>query len=155
VPAPGDSFVLEFGSRAGSWMALAFFAAVFGGAGYAVARALSRARADVGARWARAAGASVFAGPVVLVYVTSVAGFYDLELRQDVLRLRGLIRSTSEVPLGNVAAVRPVPFHRGTWRLEIHETSGRRHQSATSTRIDVTAAAARLQAALASDAQTR
>ena len=133
-----DSAVFEFGSRLGSWLALGFFTLIFSMIGAAVGRTI-RAR-----RTARAAGALIVAVPLALIYWTSIAGFYELELNRGAAVLRHLHPGTERIPLGEIASVQAMPAFKGRWRLRIVRTDGRQYDSATAGRAAVEAAARKL-----------
>ena len=138
-----DPGVLEFGSRAGSYSALLLFGSIFAVLGFGVWREIRR-RAPHRRRGAFVLGALLFAGPTTLVYVTSLNGFYQAEVRDGVLVLRHLHPITTEIPLAGIADVRALPAFRGRWRLSITDVRGIEYVSATWHRDAVQAGAARL-----------
>jgi hypothetical protein len=143
-----DSMMLEFGSRTGSWFALGLFGAVFGALGLGVNRETQRRSPSISAWVARGLGLLLFLGPVSLIYVTSLGGFYEAQVDRQLLRLRYLAGSTLEVPLAQISEVRAVPWYRGRWRLQVLESSGRRYESATWDRESVATSTARLKNAV-------
>lgn len=138
------SVVLHFGSRSGSWFALGLFAAMFGTLGWGVAREIRlRSRADSG--MARALGLALLVGPVVMVYASSLSGFYEAQIDGNILRLHYLFPGVvSEMALADVVMARPIPAIRGRQRLQIVDRAGRQYESATWHRDSVAQSAARL-----------
>jgi hypothetical protein len=128
---PVEQVTLVFGSRAGSWFALCLFAALFGSLAFAVSRELHRRPRPVRPVATTCVGVLLFLVPVLLIYATSLGGFYEADVDDRVLRLHYLLGATSEVPLSEVKAVRTVPSYRGRWRLEITSASAKRYKSAT------------------------
>jgi hypothetical protein len=147
---PIATMTWEFGSRSGSWLALCLFAALFGVLGWGVSRELRQRAGATGV--ARGVGLLLFLGPVVLVYASSLSGFYEAEVDGTMLRLRYLLPCHTEIPLVEVSAVEPIPWYRGRWRLQVVARSGQRHESATWHRTAVFASAARLQQLVAEPA---
>jgi hypothetical protein len=123
--------VLQFGSRSGTWFALGLFAAMFGTLGWGVAREIHlRSSRDSGL--GRVLGLALFVGPVVMVYASSLSGFYEAQIDGTMLRLHYLFpRVVTEISIADVAAVRPIPAIRGRQRLQIVDRSGRQYESAT------------------------
>jgi len=145
VPA----LTFEFGSRSGSWFALVLFAVLFAILGWGVAREFRR-RAAMAPLLARTFGAALFAGPLLLVYASSLGGFYDAELDGPALRMLFLLPATAtETPLTDVTSAEPQPWYRGRWRLVIVASSGARYESATWHREQVLESAARIKRAIA------
>jgi hypothetical protein len=139
-----DSVVLEFGSRSGSWFALAFFTAIFGTLGWGVAREI-RLRANAESGMARVLGLALMAGPVALVYASSLSGFYEAEVHGPILRFRYLIPGVAAtVLLADVVDVRPIPGVRGRLRLQVTDRNGRAYESATWDRASIAESAGRL-----------
>jgi hypothetical protein len=94
---------------------------------------------------ARGLGLLLSLGPTVLVYASSLSGFYDAEVDGPVLRLRYLLPVIqSEIPLGEVSAIEPIPWYRGRWRLRVVAKSGERYESATWHRAAVSDSAVQL-----------
>jgi hypothetical protein len=126
-----NAVVLQFGSRSGSWFALGLFAAMFGTLGWGVAREI-RLRSSRDSGIARVLGLAVVVGPVVMVYASSLSGFYEAQIDGTMLRLHYLFpRIVTEIAIADVVIVRPVPAIRGRQRLEIVDRSGRQYESAT------------------------
>ena len=131
-------------SRGGALVALAFFALIFGSLGFLVSRRLAR---DGGGVIARLTGLALFAGPMALLYVTSLAGFYDISLGPDTWQLRPLVPAFGvSVPAASIRRVDKVPAYRGTWQLRI-VAADRVHLSASARRDAVDAALTRLREA--------
>jgi hypothetical protein len=126
-----NAVVLQFGSRSGSWFALGLFAAMFGTLGWGVAREI-RLRSSRDSGIARVLGLAVVVGPVVMVYASSLSGFYEAQIDGTMLRLHYLFpRVVTEIAIADVVIVRPVPAIRGRQRLQIVDRSGRQYESAT------------------------
>jgi hypothetical protein len=88
----------------------------------------------------------LFAAPMVLLYVTSLAGFYDIELGPATWRFRPLVPAFGvSVPAGSVRRVETIPAYRGTWQLRIVTDAGV-HVSASARRDVIDAALARVNA---------
>lgn len=134
---------LEFGSRLGSWLALAFFILIFLMLAVACWREMRR-RAPRQRQAARAVAGVIFIVPVALIYASSLNGFYEAEIRSDRLILRYLFPTEYEVPLGDVATVRASPAFKRRWRLYLVTANGVRYESATADRDVVSAAVERL-----------
>jgi hypothetical protein len=136
---------LEFGSRSGSFFALALFGTVFGLVGVAAAFGLRQRFREVEPWQAILVGLALFVLPVGLIYSTSLAGFYEAEVRNGQLSLRYLLPQVVTVfPLAEVSEVSAAPAFRGRWRLHIVTVEGHRYESATWYRGPVTDAAIRL-----------
>jgi hypothetical protein len=139
-----DAGILEFGDRAGSYLAFLLFASVFAVLGFGVWREIRR-RAPQQRRTAVILGALLFAGPLTLVYTSSLNGFYEADVRGGRLLLHYLYPMTTEVRLDDIASVRAAPAFRGRWRLYVTDTRGVEYASATWRREAVQEGAARLQ----------
>ena len=135
-----------FGSLSGSWLTLGFFAAMFAGLGWVIARAIRQRTGERAA--ARVCGGLVFLVPVTLLWMTTVNGFYSVETMPDRLRLTYLSGLTTELVFSDVALVNEQPWYKGRWRLVIIDGAGRRYESATSDRTVVDRAVHGLNAAL-------
>src|SRR5262249_42504851 len=108
-----NSVVLHFGSRSGSWFALGLFAAMFGQVGWEVAREI-RLRARTHSGVARFLGLALFVGPVVMVYASSLSGFYEAQIDGQVLRLHYLFPwAVTEIAIADVVTARPIAAIRG------------------------------------------
>jgi len=143
-----NSLVLHFGSRSGSWFALGLFMAMFGTLGWRVAREI-RLRSKTSSGMARALGLALLVGPVVMVYASSLSGFYEAQVEGGTLRLRYLFpHVVAEIALADVVMARSIPAIRGRQRLEIIVRSGRRYESATWYRDSIAQSVARLREAL-------
>lgn len=138
---------MEFGSRAGTWTALALFGLLFAGLGWAVARAI-RERSEPGpGTLGRIVGLALFAGPLALIYWTSLGGFYSASVDGAQLRLHSLVPFVSTtMPLSDVRTVTAQPWYKGRWRLVVVRNDETRYESATSARDVVDRAAAELNA---------
>jgi hypothetical protein len=138
------SVVLHFGSRSGSWFALALFSAMFGTLGWGVAREI-RLRSNANSGIARVLGLALLVGPVVMVYASSLGGFYEAQIDGNMIRLHYLFpRLVSEIALGDVVMTRSIPAIRGRQRLQIIDRAGRQYESATWHRDSIAQSAARL-----------
>ena len=128
--------MLGFGSRSGSYVALAFFGLVFAGFGGVVAHMLTRCAL----RRRTAAGGGVLFGAALLalLYASSLAGFYEVEVRGPEVSLHYLLSLAPEViPLESISGVRAVAAYRGRWRLELSGAGGRRFESTVASAHDV------------------
>jgi hypothetical protein len=134
-----------FGSRSGTAVALVLFIGVFGVLGVTAAIALAR---RVRGASPGVVGILLFVVPVTLIYVSSLGGFYELELRSDVVVLHYLTAATVAVPTARVSEVVARPAFRGRWRLQVRETDGQAHDSATWSRAAVDRAVAELRTTL-------
>ena len=142
-----DGQVLLVGSRSVAMLALCFFALVFGGIAWALARALrARGRSSQSSRWVCVA---LFVLPLALIYVTSMRGFYEAEARASGVALTGLLPTArTYVDGGSVARVDATPWRRGTWRVHIVLSTGEDRVSAQTSKDVATAAADALRAQL-------
>jgi hypothetical protein len=92
---------------------------------------------------------------MLLLYASSLGGFYVAEVEGPVLRLRYLLPAARlEIPLTDIAAVESIPWYRGRWRLEV-AVSGKRYESATSRRHAVSESAEGLKRVLAAASRGR
>ena len=140
--------VLEFGSRSGSVFALALFGTVFVIIGVGVA--IEARRRAVSLTAAYGLGLFLFAGPIALIYGTSLNGFYEAAIADDgLVHLHYLLGYVDHVPLSSITSVEPRPWYKGRWRLHITDASGATYESATWHRVEVRDAATRLNAAVA------
>jgi hypothetical protein len=138
------SVVLQFGSRSGSWFALGLFTAMFGTLGWGVAREI-RLRSPRDGAMGRILGLAMVVGPIVMVYASSLSGFYEAQIDGTMLRLYYLFpRVVSEMPIAEVSTVRPIPAIRGRQRLQIIGRSGQQFESATWHPASIAQSAARL-----------
>ena len=146
---PIADLMLQFGSRSGSWFAVALFGSIFALLGFLNTRAIRQRAPEAGLTFARVVGLVFFLGPLALVWITSLGGFYELELTGNVVHLRYLTHLTDEIPAADVASVTARPAFKGRWRLEIIDRAGRRFESATWYREPVHDSASQLTKALA------
>lgn len=147
----GADLVLFFGSRSGSTCALALFGSLFAMLGAGVSRDWRRRGGAVGP--ATLLGLTLGLGPVALVYVSSLNGFYEARLSDSAVDLGYLAPLVvSRVPWAEVADAEARPAFRGRWRLHVRLTSSDHLISATSDRAVVEAAARELRAHLAARA---
>jgi hypothetical protein len=124
---------------------LCLFTALLGILGWGVAREIGR-RAHGSRALARALGLVLFIGPLLLVYVSSLGGFYRAEVDGSVVRLRYLLPAvTSEIPLAQITRVSEIPWYRGRWRLVVETASGSTYESASWHRQPIAESFARLQ----------
>jgi hypothetical protein len=138
-----DPGVLEFGDRAGSCVALVLFGSLLAILGVGVWREIRR-RAPERRLLAVVVGALLFSGPMALIYASSLNGFYEAEIRNDLLVLHYLHPARIQLALADVEDVRVAPAFRGRWRLHVVRTGGAEYESATWHRDRVHAAAERL-----------
>jgi hypothetical protein len=139
--------LLEFGSRSGSWLALAFFSLILSVLGWAVAQAARRRWRGEYVTLGRVLGLAVFLGPLLLVYASMLSGFYDAEVDADTIRLRYLVPgSVTEIPAA-LATARIAPAYRDRVRLVL-SAADRHYESTPWHRDRVTESLARLNALL-------
>jgi hypothetical protein len=138
--------VLDFGSRSGTWVALALFTVVFGALGWAVAKQI-KSQFDGSSAVARAVGLAVSAGLLSVTYSSSFGGFYEAEIANQDLQLRYLV-TESRIPLAEIVSVSATPWYKGRWRLEIATRTSSRYKSATWHREPIEESATRLNAVL-------
>jgi hypothetical protein len=146
--SPAGPLILEFGSRSGSWFALSLFTMIFAILGWGVAREVRRRSYGAARIAGRVLGLALFLGPVLLVYVSSLGGFYEAEVDGPTLRLHYLFPGdVSEIPLSDVSA-RARPWARGRWRLVVTTEAGVEYESATWHRASIEESLARLNTVL-------
>ena len=139
-----NSVILQFGSRSGSWFALGLFTAMFGTLGWGVAREI-RLRSNADSGIARVLGLALLVGPVVMVYASSLSGFYEAHVDGQIVRLHYLFpRVVTEIAVADVVIVQPIPAMKRRQRLQIVDRSGRQYESATWYRDSIAKSAARL-----------
>ncbi|MGH9241348.1 MAG: hypothetical protein ACRD3G_25150 [Vicinamibacterales bacterium] len=139
------SLTLEFGNRSGSWTALALFVVMFGLLGWSVTGAIRQRSRATSRTAARAIGTLLFVGPLLLLWTSSLGGFYVAETDGRILRLHSLLPGIrTEILLKEIALMQARPSHRGRWRLHLVSASGRRYESATWHRDAVEQSTARL-----------
>jgi hypothetical protein len=139
--------VLEFGSRGGSWFALAFFSLICGTLGWAIAREIrKRARGEL-TTLGRVLGFVLSVALIALVYASMASGFYQLELNGATIQMRYLFPGiVSEIPVAQATA-RIAPAYRGRVRMIV--TAGdRNYQSTPWHRDRVNQSLSRLNAAM-------
>ncbi len=142
-----DAGILSFGDPVGSYVALALFGVLFSILGVGIGRQIRR-RLPGRPQQAAAAGIVVFVGPLLLLYASSLGGFYEAETRGDCLVLRYLHPGRTELPLADISTVRAAPAFRGRWRLHLAMNDGREYASATWHREEIALAAERLRRAV-------
>ena len=122
----------EFGSRSGSFFAIALFGTLFGAMGLAAALGIRQRIRGVRRVTAAALGLALFVLPVSLIYTSSLGGFYEVEVQEGRLALRYLLPQCATVlPIAEIGEVSAAPAFRGRWRLHIVTRDGRRYESAT------------------------
>ena len=148
--------LFEFGSRSGSYFALALFGTIFAVLGWGIAREIRR-HFPRRPRWRAAiAGVLLFACPVSLIYATSLNGFYEAEVREDQLLLRYLLLGQVDtMPLADISKVEEAYAFKGRWRLHISRSNGERYESATWGHAAVSKALAELRARVAAERRTK
>ena len=123
---------LEFGSRSGSWTALVMFALMFGVLGWSVARAVRRRSRETAGGVANAVGILLFVGPLLVIWTSSLGGFYTAQAGGRILRLHFLLPGArTDILLTEIVVVEARPAHRGRWRMLIVSATGQHHESAT------------------------
>jgi hypothetical protein len=116
--------VLEFGNRGGSWFALLFFSALFGGLGWMIAREVRVRTNGEHLSLGRLLGALVFVGPVLLVYWSMLSGFYEVEFIGRSLRLHYLLPGVAvDAPLDHSSS-RIIPAYRDRVRFVLSTDYG-------------------------------
>lgn len=145
MPDAGAPVVIQFGSRAGAYTALALFSTMFGMVACSVWFAM-RQRVPAARRARAIVSGLLFLVPLTLVYWTSIGGFREAEVRDGRLILRYLYPWGTQIPLRDVATVRARWAFKMSWRLHVTTTDGTHYESATTNRDTVEAAAARLRA---------
>jgi len=134
-----------FGSRSGSYVALALFGTMFALLGGTAAWEIRHR----GGSWRTAlvVGGALFLGPVALIHVSSTGGFYEAELGSASVAVRYLLwPGATEVPLGSLERIEALPAFKSRWRLHLVTRDGSEYESATSARSVVETAASRLRA---------
>jgi len=87
----------------------------------------------------------LFGGLLAVLYLSSLSGFYTLEVTRDRLVTRLLIPGLSTtIPSAAVTSVTAQPSFRGRWFLVIR-TADQRFYSANASRQEATAAAEQVQ----------
>ncbi len=82
---------------------------------------------------ARILALALFAGPVGLLYTSSLGGFYEASVSDGALRLEYLSPVWHQsLPLSDLVAVEGKPAFKGRWRLHLRTASGQCYESATS-----------------------
>ena len=142
---PGTA-ILQFGDRRGSYIALTIFGVLFAVLGAGVWREIRR-RMPERPRLAWTAGTVLLAGPVVVIYVSSLAGFYEAEVRNRQLVLRYLHGLETHIAFGDIEAVRAAPAFKGRWRLHVQRTGTGEYASAAGSRDQINDAAEILRSA--------
>jgi hypothetical protein len=133
-----DPTVFTFGSRGGSVAALVFFGLIMLVLTLGVARALRSA--GVGRRLRVVFAGVLFGGLMALIYLSSLSGFYTVEVTRERLVTRLLIPGLSTtIPSAAVTSVTAQPSFRGRWFLVIR-TADQRFYSANASRQEATAA---------------
>ena len=142
------TLVLEFGSRSGSWFALAFFVVIFATLGRAVLHEVRRRSSGRHSTLGRLLGLTVFLGPILLIYASMLSGFYEAEVSGDTIELRYLVPGVvAEVP-ATLATARIAPAYRDRVRLVV--TAGdRQYESTPWRRAEVEASLKRFNETLA------
>ena len=138
--------VLHVGSRGGGYAALLFFSVIFATLGGVVAWEYRKQRPG-GPGPAVLAGVAVFLGPLMLVYYSSLNGFYEAQLSPTHLELRYLPPFSRErVAWSEISRAEARPAYRGSWRVHLILASGGELESASSNRDSIESATRRLQA---------
>lgn len=89
-------------------------------------------------RTAVGGGALFGATLLALLYASSLAGFYEVEVRGPEVSLHYRLSLDPEVILQeSISGVRAVPAYRGRWRLELSGAEGRRFESTLASPHDV------------------
>ncbi len=139
--------MMEFGSRSGSYFALALFGSLFGLLGFGVSREIRLRRPGWRLWRTTLPGLFLFAVPITLIYGTALSGFYEAELRGDQIQLHYFLPGGVDVlSIEEISRIEAEPDMncKGRWRLELYRRTGERYQSACYNRIRVQQARERL-----------
>jgi hypothetical protein len=133
-------------NRAGSATALVLFGTLFLVLVWGVVREM-RTRSAMSAGAGFVFGTLGFGALIVLLYASSLNGFYEVHVADDEVKLRYLFPQLSTtIPIATVAQVSAVPSYKSLWRLRIQVNSGRVFESTRSNRNAVNATTERLRA---------
>jgi len=101
-------------------------------------------------------GTTIAMGVFIGFYASSLAGFYDLQVRGDQVVLHYLFPDRYVTQLAvNVLKVDKEPAFKSKWRLVVHDVDGAVYQSALSSQQDVQRALTALQPVIEPDALPR
>jgi hypothetical protein len=139
----GPPMIMQFGSRAGTCLALVLFCAVFAVLSIAAVRGVARGT-GLRRRTQWLIWSIVFGVLTATLYYSSLSGFYEASLVDDRLVLSYLHPMTVELQLDAISGVRTAPAFKGAWCLYIADAQGVEYISATARRDVVEAAAATL-----------
>ena len=140
------SFIFGFGNRNESLFALALFGIILGILALGVSAVLRHPVIGAGRRASRAASVLVFGGTMALLYISSLSGFYEAQLKNNVLSLRYFVPlSRAAISWDHVISVQAVPAYKGLWRIRIRTKGGDVYESATWSRSAVQQAAHEMQ----------
>lgn len=135
----GELMILEFGSRTGSLIALSIFGLAFCALGWTMGRNFRKPMHSI------SIAIVVFIFPMVLIYKSSLGGFYEAELQDDRVYLHFLLSPfTRSLPLDGIREIDAIPAFKGRWRMEIRMLDGRQYESATWNRQAVRESALRM-----------
>ena len=126
--------IIEFGSRTGSFVALGLFLLLFGFLGWAICHYARQRIPKLPSSLAFLLGIAIWIVPLVLIYRSSMTGFYEAEQYGDRLRLRYLLEKKEiTFPLAEVIKLEAVPdsIGRDRWRLLVLQQDGQSYSSAT------------------------
>lgn len=119
---------------------------------YALVKRLASARRRAGLVLAGITALSLF----VVCYASSLAGFYDVQVRDDQVVLHYLFPERYVTRLAvNVLKVEEEPAFQSKWRLVVQDVDGGVYQSALSSRQEVEQALIVLQPVIEPDAPPR
>ncbi|HET9216816.1 MAG TPA: hypothetical protein VFR18_07550 [Terriglobia bacterium] len=140
------SFIFGFGNRSESLFALALFGIILSILALCVSAALQHPVIGAGRRASRAASGFVFAGTMALLYISSLSGFYEAQLKNNVLSLRYFVPlSRAAISWDQVISIQAVPAYKGLWRVRIATKGGNIYESATWSRSAIQEAAHEMQ----------
>ena len=148
----GGDIMLVFGSRGGSYLALALFGVLFAFLGWGCAHEIGQRNPRL-RRWKAAVpGLLLFLCPMALIYWSSLDGFYEAYVQGEELRLLYLLPGFEDaMPLSEVSGVEAEPAFKTRWRLHITRSTGKRYESATWQRDAVRRSMERLRARMKVD----
>jgi hypothetical protein len=141
--------LFEFGSRSGSYFALALFGMIFIALGAVTAVSIRQRYPGVSIWRSVLPGATLAIGPIALIYISSLGGFYEAEVRGNDIRLQYLLMSVETLPAAQIRSVDAEPAFKTRWRLHLRLSTGEEYESATWGRADVISASEQIRGLVA------
>ncbi|HNY67030.1 MAG TPA: hypothetical protein PKM41_16505 [Deltaproteobacteria bacterium] len=131
--SPSPDLMIVVGSRSGALFALLFFGSLFGMLGWTLVReALRRGVSPAGARLLGVLSSVL---PVLLIWFTSLSGFYGLTVSRDRVTLSYLAPFlTKTLPSSQVRQAEALTAFKLRWRVHLVLASGEEHESALTDR---------------------